>query len=595
MKLPSTFSTFHQLLVLLTCSLFSTAIAAQEISDCPSDLEGIWSTELPTSSLFSFGVAIHLDPQGNGTAILTAGGFEETIAVQTRGQRLRFQSERASLAFEVEIDPKGTASGFLTSGRYLLHFPLQSQPAAPGASSWTTTVSLLGTAGSSFPLDLYIGAEDGSLGGWFFFRDQRLPSLYGLGVQCQEATQPTHLRLAEKNLDLRFSGHRDGPDLLNLDVTGPGGTFPVTFQRLSEDPMDSSHAKNPHPPYQEVPPPHLGDEWRTGLPSAAGFDPESLSRLVLAVSNGDLPNTHSVLIARHGELVFEQYFYGFDRETRHDLRSASKTVTSMLIGAAIDADRLPGTDVQALPYFPRYRQLANWDPRKAQITLHHLLTMSSGLDADDSRQDSVAAEDNYQSQSEQPDWMRFVLDAPMIEDPGVVSRYGTANPLLLGGILHQALGGSEEWFAHQRLFGPLAISNYHWQVDPTGIVYQGGGLYLQPRDLAKLGQMVLDKGIWNGRRVLAESWIQQSTQKYGPLQNVGGKNQYGYLWWHHSYPVGDQEIDSIEARGNGGQYLFVLPALDTVVVINSGNYRNRDLLQQPELILEHYLLPALTP
>jgi CubicO group peptidase (beta-lactamase class C family) len=142
------------------------------------------------------------------------------------------------------------------------------------------------------------------------------------------------------------------------------------------------------------------------------------------------------------------------------------------------------------------------------------------------------------------------------------------------------------------LFGPLGIDDYRFFLDPTGIPYMGGGMYLRPRDMAKYGQLYLNGGTWNGHRILSEEWIRKSWGKYGrlaPLDRNG--HQYGYLWWHHQYQVGDRLIETVEARGNGGQYIFVVPSLEMVVVITSGNFRN-GRTRQPEEILLRWILPA---
>jgi len=277
------------------------------------------------------------------------------------------------------------------------------------------------------------------------------------------------------------------------------------------------------------------------------------------------------------------------------MRSASKTVTSTLVGLAVQEGRIGGADDRVLPYFPNYRWYDHWDPRKADIQVRHLLTMSSGLDANDSDPASVASEGSYQSQTARPDWIKLALDAPMKEDPGTGPLYGGANPMILGGILAQVADEPVEWFAQRTLFGPLGIETYSIFLDPTGIPYMGGGMWMRPRDMLKYGQMYLNGGTWKGRRVLDRAWIEESWGDYGrlrPLDRNG--HRYGYLWWHHSYEVGGTAIQTLEARGNGGQYIFVIPSLDMVVVITSGNFRNGKV-REPEDILGRFILAAVDP
>jgi CubicO group peptidase (beta-lactamase class C family) len=149
-----------------------------------------------------------------------------------------------------------------------------------------------------------------------------------------------------------------------------------------------------------------------------------------------------------------------------------------------------------------------------------------------------------------------------------------------------------EWFAHRTLFGPLGVTDYNWFLDPTGTPYLGGGIYLRPRDVLKLGQLYLDGGVWKGERLLPESWVRESWRAYGRLApfEING-HEYGYLWWHHRYDLEGRTVGTLEARGYGGQYLFVVPELDLVAVVTAGNFRNRRT-RQSEQILGRFILPA---
>ncbi len=434
------------------------------------------------------------------------------------------------------------------------------------------------------------------MGGFFFFRDQRLPALWGYGLDCRGEV----VSLGEKNLELRFEGRLDrARGLLTLTATGPGGSLPIAFERMPQELVPAQPDRPEAPPrrpavtgYLGRAPEALNDGWPTAKPTDVLIDARIIREMVRAISDGELPLTHSVLVARQGKLVVEEYFYGFDRETWHDMRSASKTITSTLIGLAIQEGRIKDLSATALSFFPRYRSYDNWDPRKARITVRDLLTISSGLDANDSDPRSAASEGAYQSQTQRPDWIKLALDAPMIDDPESQPLYGGANPLILGGILAQASEEPLEWFAHRTLFGPLGIEHYKFQLDPTGIVYMGGGLHMRPRDMAKYGQLYLDGGIWQRRRLLSEDWVRESWGRYGrlaPLDRNGHED--GYLWWHHKYPVGERTIETVEARGNGGQYIFVVPTLDMVVVITAGNFRT-GRTRQFEEIMRRYILPA---
>lgn len=563
---------------------------------CPTALVGAWTGTVPAHEGFLFDLTVRGDPEGTFVAEIRSGGESETVPTWGDDGRLRFQSANRPFAFSgAPSDDGSRLAGFV---QYASHVTRVVLPAtgAPGPPAWSGTWTPLGVPDSELRLDLYIDDDgEGGLGGYFFFRDPRMTGLWGYGLECDG----DRLGLGEKNLGLWFEGSLTRAGELDLTATTAGSSFPMVFERMSDDEVPDS-GDEPEVParpaggavYAGGAPASLDDGWRPAAPADVGIDPRPIADMIRAVVDGELAYTHGVLVARHGQLAVEEYFYGFDRETLHDMRSASKTIASTLVGLAVRERRIDGSGAKALTYLPQYRRYANWDPRKADITVRHLLTMSSGLDANDSDRRSAASEGRYQSQTLRPDWIKLALDAPMMEDPGTQPLYGGANPMILGGILANVAEEPVEWFAHRTLFGPLGIESYKFFLDPTGVVYMGGGLWMRPRDMAKYGQMYLDGGEWQGQRVLEESWIEESWQKYGrlrPLERNG--HQYGYLWWHHVYDVGGETIPTLEARGNGGQYIFIAPSLDLVVVITSGNFRN-GRTREAEDILKHYILPA---
>lgn len=567
--------------------------------ECPLALKGAWTGTLPARALLHLDIRLHEMPAGGLEAVLQSAMGSETVPVWSDGPRWRFQSLTHPLAFEgVPSADSATVGGFVSQGSTLFHLPLRDiRGVRP--RTWSGTWDALGVAEEAPRFDLYVDNDGpGGLAGYFFFRDDRLPALLGEGMSCAADT----VTMYERALGLRFSGRfASVPNELVLNVTGPTGAAPITFRRMRDDEVPAGPDQPLAPPrapgqpaYVGRAPGQTGDGWQTGAPADAGLDTAIVGAMIRAVTEGGFPRTHSILIARHGELAVEEYFHGFDRDTWHDMRSASKSVTSTLIGLAIRDGFIPDASARALTSFPRYHRYAVWDPRKAGITIRHLLTMSSGLDANDSDPRSVASESAYQSQRAQPDWIKLALDAPMIADPGTRVIYGGANPLILGGILAAAVEEPVEWFAHRTLFGPLGIERYRWFVDPTGLPYMGGGLHLLPRDMLKYGQLYLNGGVWQGTRILPASWIAESWESYGRLEPLDRNgHQYGYLWWHHRYDIDGRTIETVEARGNGGQYVFVVPALDLVAVITAGNYRGGlRMTRQPEEILRRYVLPA---
>jgi CubicO group peptidase (beta-lactamase class C family) len=317
-----------------------------------------------------------------------------------------------------------------------------------------------------------------------------------------------------------------------------------------------------------------------------------LTQLENLISKDSLPNTHSVLISRNGKLIYENYFDGYTANIPHDMRSASKSISSAIVGIAKDKSLFKSVEQSIFDFLPTKYQ-AQKDSLKAKINIQSLLTMSSGLDAIDyginANPKSPATEDNFQKSK---DWIATILNTPMINSPNTKANYGSANPYLLGIAMDSIISEPLELFMDDNLFQKLAISNYIMFSDLNGTPYFGGGMYLTSKDMLKFGELYLNKGKWETKRILSEKWIEDSFKNYRVLENTKDKNGYGYLWWHHSYQVKGKSVASIEARGAGGQYIFVIPSLKTVVVITSGNYRNGKT-QQPEMILKNYILPYL--
>ena len=332
-------------------------------------------------------------------------------------------------------------------------------------------------------------------------------------------------------------------------------------------------------------------DWKIG-----GFNTDNkksilqLVEMESLISKDSLINTHGVLISRNGKLIYEKYFDGYNENIPHDMRSASKSISSAIVGIAKDQLLFKNVDQSIFAFLPAKYQ-THKDSLKAKIDIQSLLTMSSGLDAIDyginANPKSPAVEDNYQMTE---DMTTAILSAPMINSPNTKANYGSANPYLLGVAMDSLVSEPLEIFIDRNLFQKLDISNYLIQSDLNGKPYFGGGMYLTSRDMLKFGELYLNKGKWNSKRILSKKWIESSFENYRVLENTKDKNGYGYLWWHNTYKVNGKSIKSIEARGAGGQYIFVIPTLKTVVVITSGNYRNGKT-QQPETIFEKYILP----
>lgn len=344
--------------------------------------------------------------------------------------------------------------------------------------------------------------------------------------------------------------------------------------------------------YTYRPPLQRRDGWQTADARSVGIDPGALTALVRHIIGADpLEDStnlvHGVVVARHGKLVLEEYFYGYDADRVHDLRSESKPLASLLLGVASDHDVGIGPDTPVMSLFKG--PFADADPRKANVTLAELLTHSSGLACDDADAGSPGNENRMQ-QHRELDWYRYVLDLPLIHAPGTHWAYCSAGINLVGGAVRNA---THRWlvdYFDQNLAAPLDISRYYLQLMPDTEAYLGGGLYLRPRDALKLGQLVLDGGRWRGRQVLSRRWIEESTA--GGIAGRDGDRE-GYAWHVYALQAGGRRYREIEANGTGGQILLIIPELDMTVFITAGNFNSYLISRRSrEELVSRLLIPG---
>lgn len=305
----------------------------------------------------------------------------------------------------------------------------------------------------------------------------------------------------------------------------------------------------------------------TGTPESVQLDATILASVTGDIRAKKKHKIHSMLIARHGLLVHEEYFNGFGPETPHDLRSATKSITSLLTGIAIDQGTLDlSTSLRSL-VIDEYPSSAIPE----QLQLRHLLTMSSGLDCDDSDRSTRGQEDRmYRSN----DWLAYFLSLDQISEPGQETRYCTGGVIALGAAIAAATHMDFARFAELNLFKPLGINNFQWaRYNNDQGVDSGGHLLLTPRAMTKIGMLVSQSGLWNENRIVSESWINRSTSRHTQISN----NPYGYLWWRNILTSGNKSVTVISARGNGGQVIFIVPEYDLVAVFTAGYYNSEDV------------------
>jgi len=336
------------------------------------------------------------------------------------------------------------------------------------------------------------------------------------------------------------------------------------------------------------------DDWETGTPAEHGLDAEKLRSLADAMRDGKaFPDLHSLLVIRHGRLIFEEYFRGHQAEQLHTLQSVSKSFTSALIGIAIARGDIKSVDERVLDFFPGRHGIENLDERKRAMRVEDLLTMRSGTDYHERGSNSPHDRLNSLSRG----WDTFVLNRPMLRPPGSHFQYDSGGVILLSSLLEARTGMHADAYAAEHLFAPLGIQRWRWFRNSQGHPHTGGGLDLRPRDMARFGHFYLQKGSWNDRRVVPREWVEVSTRRHVVFDppRGGGAVGYGYLWWIlPPDPAGAGERDIYAAMGFRAQYIFVVPEHDMVVVVTGGTQTWPDE-QKPVRFLYSHILPAVRP
>lgn len=323
----------------------------------------------------------------------------------------------------------------------------------------------------------------------------------------------------------------------------------------------------------------IEDGWQVSEPEA-----QQLNAALICSIGGELEklkdaDPHGIVVVRNGVIVYERYFAGpdqrwpqqhweeplenmpHDRRTKHDLQSITKSVVALLVGAAVDRGFIKSVDTPLLSFFPEYADLSN--SKREQITLRDLLTMQAGLDWTIKPYLSMARRVDAA-----PDPYRLVLEQPMVAEPGKRWRYNNGVAELVGGIVQKATGRHLDQFAKEVLFEPLGITDWEWGRMASGDPGASWGLRLRPRDLAKIGQLVLNRGTWHGHRIVSADWIDDMIAPHVVRSNT----RYGYLWWLDRRTIDGHDLDVVTAIGWGGQYLDVVPSSGLVVVVTSGAY-----------------------
>lgn len=335
--------------------------------------------------------------------------------------------------------------------------------------------------------------------------------------------------------------------------------------------------------------------WASSTPEQEGMDGAALGALDAEFASGSRGQITGMLVIRHGRVVFDRsYTHDFAKlfEGRdpirgpynyydpdwhpfyrhgplHTMQSVSKSVTSALVGIAIGRGELPGVETKVTPMFEGFR-LPDTDARRAEMTLEHVLTMTTGIRWDESTVTYTDPANSCANMEKSRDWIQFVLEQPLAAQPGSTFVYNSGATELLSYLIRKGTGTHAHEYAAEHLFAPLGITDTYWKTTPTGLADTEGGLYLTARDLAKIGYLYLHDGVWEGKRLLPEGWVKASTSpKVDARPGVERSRKYGYQWW--VLPYGTAGRHAYAALGYGGQRLIVVPEHDLIAVFTGWN------------------------
>jgi CubicO group peptidase (beta-lactamase class C family) len=569
-------------------AMIATPVASQSTPKPFDDLSGLWAAKK------WFG------PEVRGQLVIQRSG--STLRAEIAGRYATVTKDGPELSFELagdqgrftgRLDRDGAIHGHWIRPPTALSYGRSASPVvlrSIGPDRWAGTVD---PAEEEFSFYIFAHrAPDGTYAAVLRNPEFDLGNQQGVRKLVREGDS-LKLMAARQNAAERVlsSGSLNAEDGFSLEFPGRGGTY--DFARAG-----NSSLAYPRPvgsgPYRYAPPPALSDGWPAATLAAERIDQPAMERLVQSIADMDMdeadaPEIHALLIARHGRLVLEEYFHGFSRDELHTLRSAGKSLSGTVIGAAMHAGaplRLDSRVYQVMNHgaFPD-----GMEPRKRAMTLENLLTMSSGHYCDDTDDKAPGNEDKINDDIQPPDVVGYFMSVPMATDPGENSVYCSMQPHLALAMLAEATHESPLRTFDRLVARPMQITHYAWPLDTNGRPYGGGSVAVRARDFMKFGQLMLNGGTWNGKRILDASYAKAATSPQYHLRNI----YYGYLWWMEYYPYKGRKVLGYSARGAGGQMIFVVPELDLVATTMGGNFSNRRGGRYLNHIIATSILPAI--
>ena len=580
------------IVVAALASLAPVTGAAQAAAPAPPpDLTGLWTAQKRF-------------PAVRGPVLIqraTGGG----LTAEVQGFLVPVREQNGELWFDLPSPDGGGFRGKLESngtirGIWFAAAVGELGPASPlvlaprGRTQWI---------GQIIPLDepqtfhlLVTPRPDGSLGAALFNPERDLGSIIGVKRLVRTANR-VELWGGRGNRDtVLLTGSFDSAQqVLAIDIPYRGGYY--DFRRDTNALSDFyPRGKTPGRYVYRVPP-ALDDGWPTASLDAVGIDRAAIEHMIqqvidLPMDSIGIPQTHAILIVRHGKLVLEEYFHGEHRDKVHNTRSASKSVAATIIGAAMytGAPLTLSSHVYQIMNAGAFPD--SLEPRKRAMTLEHLMTMSSGYFCDDNNDSAPGNENGMWDQERQPDFYKFTLPLPLAFAPGDTAIYCSINPNLALGMAGRAAGESPFYLFDRLIATPLGIHHYIWAVDRARNPYGGGGMAFVARDFLKFGQLMLQDGTWRGRRILSHDFVARAES--GLVKIGSDQRPYGLLWWPQEYPYQGRTVRGFAALGNGGNVVMVFPELDLVVATNGANYASRGWRGTVGLI-PSAIIPAVRP
>jgi len=338
------------------------------------------------------------------------------------------------------------------------------------------------------------------------------------------------------------------------------------------------------------------DGWEVSDIQSEGLELNLIEILLKKIARDHYKNIHNFLIIKNGKLILDEFYkksltivdsYVQNRDINvHAMMSVTKSIVSILTGIAINNNTIGGIGERVYSYFPEYESFDNWTKNKSKITIKNFLTMRHGLDWDETSYEYSDPLNTYNRMEKYNDWVKFTLDRELISEQGKTFAYSTGASHTIEALISNAAGISFPEFTDQYLFRPLKIKKRAWFTAPNG---RADDVYMTVRDMAKIGQLVVNHGRWKGKQLVSVEWINESTRQ---ILKISDKFGYGYFWWRYIFKINGNTFKTILAWGYGGQFIFVFPDINMVCCFTSGNYLN-DLSKQPFEMIEKYILPSI--